>query len=178
MEAAAPQTKIKEKDLKERDSYVRVGKRVQRACCRHTGANNSGHSGAERRQGQKEAVPSRCAGKHRMNIETDVVGFKGSTWISCDCRTPPFRDVRGPRSTVHSPRSTSSPRPVPYPCLSPLQPRTPSPEPHSEQASTEPAITSHLCKSSQAAASPKVQTLCLCCWFSAKFSAIRSWFSP
>jgi hypothetical protein len=54
-EAAAPQTKIKEKDLKERDSYVRVGKRVQRACCRHTGANNSGHSGAERRQGQKES---------------------------------------------------------------------------------------------------------------------------
>jgi hypothetical protein len=116
---------------------------------------------------KRKAVPSRCAGKHRMNIERTWSALRGQAWISCDCRTPPFRDVRGPRST-------SSPRPVPYPCLSPLQPRTPSPEPHSEQASTEPAITSHLCKSSQAAASPKVQTLCLCCWFSAKFSAIRS----
>jgi hypothetical protein len=76
-EAAAPQTRIREGDLQERDPYVRGGKKSAACMLQERGANNSA-----RGPKGKLCLPlsERCAGKHRMNIgvRTDVVSFKGS----------------------------------------------------------------------------------------------------
>jgi hypothetical protein len=73
----APQTRIREGDLQERDPYVRGGKKSAACMLQVREANTSA-----RWPKGKLCLPlsGRCAGKHRMNIGvgTDVVSFKGS----------------------------------------------------------------------------------------------------
>jgi len=102
-EAAAPQTRIREGDLQERDPYVRGGKKNAACMLQERGANNS----ALCARAKREAVPSpfgalrwETSDEHwssnRRGQLQGVISTQHSAWISCDCRTPPLRDVSGP----------------------------------------------------------------------------------